>query len=249
MNRATHLALEIFMTVVLLTAVGVGSATLIGSILGFLLGGLAEKYASQLMAFSSGVMLACSFDSLIIPALATGESVYIICLSVLFGGAIILLFDKLARKISPTASHDGRRVLLFVLAMGLHNLPEGIASGVGFGLSDIGAALSIALSVAVQNIPEGMVIIAPLLSLGIGRLKTFLIAFVTGAIEVVGTLLGYFFVSGDTALISPLLAMAGGTMIYVIYDEASGKKVENTGASSLLFLVGCVGMLAFSALI
>ena len=237
------------MTVVLLTALGVGSATLIGSILGFLLGGVAEKYGTQLMAFSSGVMLACSFDSLIIPALAIGSSPYVICLSVLFGGAVILLFDKAASKIRPTASLNGRRVLLFVFAMGLHNLPEGIASGVGFGLSDIGEALSIALSVAVQNIPEGMVIIAPLLSLGIGRLKTFLIALTTGAVEVVGTLLGYFFISGAPSLISPLLAMAGGTMIYVIYDEASGRPCANTGVGSLLFLVGCVGMLAFSALI
>ena len=167
-------------------------------------------------------------------------------IGLLCGVGGLLLIDLFIPRLYAKAE-EKKSSLCF--AVTLHNLPEGIASGVGFGLSDIGAALSIALSVAVQNIPEGMVIIAPLLSLGIGRLKTFLIALTTGAVEVVGTLLGYFFISGAPSLISPLLAMAGGTMIYVIYDEASGRPCANTGVGSLLFLVGCVGMLAFSALI
>ena len=111
------------------------------------------------------------------------------------------------------------KVLLFVMAIGIHNLPEGIAAGVGFGSGDTTQALIIAGGIALQNIPEGMVIIAPMLNAGVSKGKTFVIALLTGLVEVVGTLIGYFAVSISQVILPFALAFAGGTMLYVVSDE------------------------------
>ena len=105
------------------------------------------------------------------------------------------------------------------MAIAIHNLPEGIAAGVGFGSGNTSEALVIAGGIALQNIPEGMVIIGPMLAAGVSPQKTFVCALVTGLIEVVGCLLGYFAVSVSTAILPFGLAFAGGTMLYVISDE------------------------------
>ena len=111
------------------------------------------------------------------------------------------------------------KVLLFVTAIAIHNLPEGIAAGVGFGAGDTTQALIIAGGIALQNVPEGMVIIGPMLAAGITPRKTFICAMLTGLVEVVGTLIGYFAVSIAAAILPFALAFAGGTMLYVISDE------------------------------
>ena len=111
------------------------------------------------------------------------------------------------------------KVLLFVSAIAIHNLPEGIAAGVGFGSGDTAQALIIAGGIALQNIPEGMVIIGPMLAAGVKPKRTFLIAMMTGLVEVVGTLIGYFAVSVASFVLPFALAFAGGTMLYVISDE------------------------------
>ena len=111
------------------------------------------------------------------------------------------------------------KVLLFVSAIAIHNLPEGIAAGVGFGSGDTTQALLIAGGIALQNIPEGMVIIGPMLAAGVKPARTFTLALLTGAVEVVGTFIGYFAVSLSTAVLPFALAFAGGTMLYVISDE------------------------------
>ena len=105
------------------------------------------------------------------------------------------------------------------MAIAIHNLPEGIAAGVSFGTENVKGAMVIASGIALQNIPEGMVIIAPMLATGMKKSRTFLIALATGLVEVIGTLLGYLAVSFSTAILPFALAFAGGTMIYVISDE------------------------------
>ena len=135
------------------------------------------------------------------------------------------------------------RVLLFVLAIAIHNLPEGIAAGVGFGSEDTTQALIIAGGIALQNIPEGMVIIAPMLAAGISPRKTFILAMITGLVEVVGTLIGYFAVSISTAVLPFALAFAGGTMLYVISDEMIPEKHSHgseRGATYALLVGFCV---------
>jgi ZIP family zinc transporter len=121
-----------------------------------------------------------------------------------------------------TESHNNAnlsKVLLFVTAIAIHNLPEGIAAGVGFGAGDVSGALMIAGGIALQNIPEGMVIIGPMLAAGVTPRKTFVCAMITGLVEVLGTLIGYFAVSVASSILPFALAFAGGTMLYVISDE------------------------------
>ena len=217
------------MDIVLLTAIGVGGATVIGAIIGFSFKNISHKFSDVVLAFAAGVMLAAAVLGLIIPSLEYGGKYGIlITVAGIFVGAVCLnLIDRLVPHLhkfvgNETESHNNAnlsRVLLFVLAIAIHNLPEGIAAGVGFGSGDATQALIIAGGIALQNIPEGMVIIAPMLSAGIPPRKTFLLAMITGLVEVVGTLVGYFAVSISTAILPFALAFAGGTMLYVISDE------------------------------
>jgi len=119
----------------------------------------------------------------------------------------------------PDAQNSINKILLFVMAIAIHNLPEGIAAGVGFGSEDISNAITVALGIALQNIPEGMVIVSPLVMAGVKKSRVFVIASFTGLVEVVGTLVGYFAVALASAILPFALAFAGGTMIYVISDE------------------------------
>ena len=181
------------------------------------------------MSFAAGVMLAAAVLGLIVPSLDYGgEYKLLITVSGVFVGAIALnLIDKLVPHLHKLAGADMEshqdsklsKVLLFVTAIAIHNLPEGIAAGVGFGSGNDAQALVIAGGIALQNIPEGMVIIAPMVSAGVKPKKAFLLAALTGVIEIVGTLIGYFAVSIATVILPFALAFAGGTMLYVISDE------------------------------
>ena len=211
------------MKIVLLTALGVGGATLLGVIFGFIFRKTSHKFSDITLSFAAGVMLAAAVLGLIAPSLDHGGKYgLIVTVAGIFVGAICLnLIDKLVphlHKLSddcgeechPSGQERLNKVLLFVLAIGIHNLPEGIAAGVGFGTGNHAEAVTIALGIALQNIPEGMVIIAPMLSAGISPRRTFLCAMVTGIVEVVGTLLGYFAVSLASAILPFALAFAGG---------------------------------------
>ena len=133
----------------------------------------------------------------------------------------------------------------------MHNFPEGIASGIGFGSGDISSALTIAGGIALQNIPEGMVIIAPMLAIGISKRKTLLIASLTGIIEVVGTFIGYFTISISALILPFTLCFAGGTMIYVISDEMIPKTHFNGNEtlSTFSLLVGFCLMLTIDLIV
>ena len=217
------------MEIVLLTALGVGGATVIGAALGFAFKKISHKFSDIVLAFAAGVMLAAAVLGLIIPSVEYGGDFgVLICIVGIFAGAICLnLLDKLVPHLHRLAggeleAHNNAKlgkVMLFVAAIAIHNLPEGIAAGVGFGAGNTAQALVIAGGIALQNIPEGMVIIAPMLAAGVKPAKTFLIAMATGFIEVIGTLIGYFAISISTAILPFALAFAGGTMLYVISDE------------------------------
>ena len=217
------------MNLVLLTALGVGGATVIGSLIGFIFKKQSHRFSDIVLSFAAGVMLAAAVLGLVLPSLEYGGKYGIIVtiLGIFAGAACLNLIDKLVphlhKMIGPDLeSHnnaDFNKVMLFVLAIGIHNLPEGIAAGVGFGSGDTSQALMIAGGIALQNIPEGMVIIAPMLSAGVKPSKTFILAMITGLVEVIGTFIGYFAVSISTAILPFALAFAGGTMLYVISDE------------------------------
>ncbi len=219
------------MQMVLITALGVGGASVIGALIGFCFKKISHKMSDIILSFAAGVMLAASVIGLILPSLEYGGKYQIIVtIAGIFCGAFCVnIIDKIVPHLHkltgiddeahPEKQQNINKVLLFVIAIAIHNLPEGIAAGVGFGTGDVKQALLIAGGIALQNVPEGMVIIAPMVSLGISHKRTFLIAVATGVIEVIGTLFGYFAVSISNAILPFALAFAGGTMLYVISDE------------------------------
>ncbi|MBQ8338418.1 MAG: ZIP family metal transporter [Oscillospiraceae bacterium] len=217
------------MQLVLITALGVGGATIIGSLLGFAFKKISHRFSDIVLSFAAGVMLAAAVLGLVLPSIEYGGKLGLVyAVAGIFAGALCLnLIDKLVphlhKLVGPEdESHNNAnlsRVLLFVMAIAIHNLPEGIAAGVGFGSGNTSQALVIAGGIALQNIPEGMVIIGPMLASGVSTKKTLVCALLTGLVEVVGTLIGYFAVSISTAILPFALAFAGGTMLYVISDE------------------------------
>lgn len=250
------------MQIVLLTALGVGGATVIGALGGFAFKKISHSFSDIVLSFAAGVMLAAAVIGLILPSLEYGgESALALPITVLgiFCGALCLNFiDKLVphlhrlagvdQEAHPDKTEQLNKVLLFVMAIAIHNLPEGIAAGVGFGTGDTAEALVIAAGIALQNIPEGMVIIAPMLAAGMSHGRTFVAALATGVVEVLGTLLGFFAVSISSAILPFTLAFAGGTMLYVISDEMipeTHAHGSERGATYALLIGFCL-MLAMS---
>ena len=249
------------MKLVLLTALGVGGATIVGSLIGFMFKKISHKFSDIVLSFAAGVMLAAAVLGLILPSLEYGGDFgLLITIAGIFMGALALnLIDKLVphlHKLVGVESEEHKnsslsKVLLFVTAIAIHNLPEGIAAGVGFGSGDTSQALIIAGGIALQNVPEGMVIISPMLSAGVTPKKTFICAMITGLVEVVGTMIGYFAVSVASAILPFALAFAGGTMLYVISDEMipeTHSHGSERGATYALLVGFCV-MLATDVLL
>ena len=251
------------MYIVLLTALGVGGATVIGSLLGLIFKRTSHKFNDIVLAFAAGVMMCAAVFGLIGESISLGGKYALpVCVAGIFLGALCVnLMDRLVPHLHRMTGVDQEehphnkeklnKVLLFVMAIAIHNLPEGIAAGVGFGTGNTSEALVIAGGIALQNIPEGMIIIAPMLSTGMKKGRTFLIALGTGIVEVVGTLIGYFAVSLSAAILPFALAFAGGTMLYVISDEMipeTHSHGNETGATYSL-LVGFALMLVFDALV
>ena len=247
------------MELVLLTALGVGGATVFGTILGFIFKNISHKFSDIILSFAAGVMLAAAVLGLILPSLEHGGKFGLIyAVAGIFAGAVCVnLFDRLVPHLHRLSGVDQERhpaetqklnkVLLFVTAIAIHNLPEGIAAGVGFGSGSTGEALTVAGGIALQNIPEGMVIIAPMLSAGISPSRTFVCALITGLVEVAGTLLGYFAVSIASAILPFALAFAGGTMLYVISDEMipeTHAHGSQRGATYALLIGFCVMLIS-----
>ena len=146
---------------------------------------------------------------------------------------------------------ETKKVYLFILAIALHNLPEGIAAGVGFGTGDVVRGILIAAGIALQNIPEGMAVILPMTAIGIPPKKIFLFALFTGLIEIIGTLIGYFVVNIAMFILPFALSFAGGTMLQVVNCEMIAEiySGENKKSPSYALLLGFSVMLVLDALL
>ena len=250
------------MEIVLLTALGVGASTVFGAVIGFIFKNISHKFSDIVLSFAAGVMLAAAVLGLILPAVEYGGKfgIIIAILGIFLGAICLNLIDKLVPHLHKLAGVDEEKhknnpklgkILLFVMAIAIHNLPEGIAAGVGFGSGNTAEALVIAGGIALQNIPEGMVIIAPMLAAGLSKKRTFIYAMITGLVEVVGTLIGYFAVSIASVILPYALAFASGTMLYVISDEMipeTHAHGSQRGATYALLFGFCL-MLAFDVLI
>ena len=248
------------MMIVMLCALGVGGATMVGALVGFVFRRITHRASDIVLSFAAGVSVASAVMGLILPSLDYGGDLgIIVCILGIFCGALCVnLLDgavPFARKFFGLScgaeSERSRRVLVFVMAIAIHNLPEGIAAGVGFGSGDTAAGIFIALGIAIQNIPEGMIVIAPMLSAGIAPKRALSVALATGLVEVVGTFIGYYAVTLARVILPFSLAFAGGTMLYVASHDMIPETHShgNERAATYSLLCGFSLMLIFSTVL
>lgn len=216
------------MQLAVITAFGVGGATIAGVLIGFLFRRIPHRFNDIILSYAAGIMLGAAVLGLIVPSLEEGN-VWVSLLGILTGAVFLNFADRLTPHLHRITGMDQEahadrqsqlnKVMLFVMAIAIHNLPEGIAAGVGFGTENIGNAITVAIGIALQNIPEGMVIVSPLIMAGVPKFRVFVIACFTGVIEIFGTMIGFGAVTVASAILPFALAFAGGTMIYVVSDE------------------------------
>ncbi|WP_287212082.1 ZIP family metal transporter [Muribaculum sp.] len=246
---------------VLISAAGLGIASLLGSAIGLLIKKISHRLNDIFLGFCAGMMLAASIVCLIMPAIEMVSPIqwWQIIAGVAAGVGLICALDYVTPHlhhltgIDPEIHHSNKasinRILLFVLAIAIHKLPEGMATGIVFEGGNEQNALAVSLSIALQNIPEGMVVVTPLLMIGVGYFRTTFVAFIVAGIEVAGVYLGYVLGGLSEVLLPFMLSMAGGAMLYVISDEmipethAHGFQKSATCA----LVIGVMAMLAIRA--
>ncbi|MCJ8519186.1 ZIP family zinc transporter [Pseudorhizobium tarimense] len=185
------------------------------------------------LGFAAGVMLSASFFSLIIPALDAAERQFgagaipaaIACTAILLGMATVALMNEFLPHEHFKSGREGpeaaslRRIWLFIIAITIHNMPEGLAVGVGFGAHGFEGGLPLATGIGLQNAPEGLAVAVSLLGEGYSKWRAFVIAGLTGLVEPLGGLLGAGLVGISQPLLPWGLAFAAGAMLYVISHE------------------------------
>jgi ZIP family zinc transporter len=218
---------------------------------------ISPKLQDVMLGFAAGVMLAASAFSLIVPGLEVAAEDYgnelaaalIVSLGIMLGAVSLWLVNAfvphehfiLGRE--GSASTTLRRIWLFVIAIALHNFPEGMAVGVGYGAGDIGRANALAIGIGLQNLPEGLAVAVALIGQGYPRWQAFVVALITGLVEPIGGLLGVTAVTVAQPLLPWGLAFAAGAMIFVISSEIipethrKGAKIESTFGLMIGFVV------------
>ncbi|MEL5864773.1 ZIP family metal transporter [Clostridium cochlearium] len=213
-----------------LGSLAAGMATAVGSIPVFFTKKVSHKYLDGMLGFAAGVMLAATCFSLIIPSIEYGgggiNAVLITALGIFLGAVLIDVIDKYAphehilfsnRKEGVSSSLS--KVWLFILAITIHNFPEGLAVGVGFGSGNIADGISLAIGIGLQNMPEGLAVALSLVRENYPAKKAFLIALLTGLVEPIGGIIGITLVQIAEPVLPFILAFAGGAMLFVISDE------------------------------
>ncbi len=213
----------------ILASVVAGLMTGVGALPIFFTKDISEKMLDSLLGFAAGVMLAATSFSLIVPSLeASGgglKGALITGLGILVGAVFLDLTDKysphvhLLDKRVEGSSSSLKKIWLFIIAITLHNFPEGLAVGVGFGDDNIKNGLSIAMGIGLQNMPEGLAVALALVREKYDVKKAFLIALLTGLVEPIGGILGIGLVSIFKPILPFILAFAAGAMLFVISDE------------------------------
>lgn len=219
------------MNSVWISAIGLCGATLTGAVLGFGIKELPHKWNDTVLGYCAGIMLAASTLGLIVPAFdeAGSNGWWMVVIGVMAGALFLNVLDFVTPHLHHITGLDEEQhrnnaslnhILLFVMAIALHKLPEGMAAGVSMSdLSSGGTSWTVSLGIALQNIPEGMVIIAPLLVAGVTRMRTLVISLAIGLLEVIGVWIGFALGSASATFLPVMLGFAGGAMLYVTSDE------------------------------
>ncbi|HOM76588.1 MAG TPA: ZIP family metal transporter [Anaerohalosphaeraceae bacterium] len=240
-----------------LTALGAASV--------FLTKTISRRLLDFMLAFAGGVMIAASFWSLLAPGIEMaqlqGQTAWIpAAVGFLLGGAFLRLMDRFLPHLHlgyPMSEAEGvhtrwRRTTLLVMAITLHNIPEGLAVGVAFGALRYGlssasftAACALAMGIGLQNLPEGMAVSVPIRQMGTSRLKSFWYGQLSGMVEPIAGLIG----AAAVVLVSPILpyamGFAAGAMIYVVVEEVipESQRAGNTDLATVGTMVGFAVMM------
>ncbi|SHF24571.1 zinc transporter, ZIP family [Modicisalibacter ilicicola DSM 19980] len=218
----------------MLASLVAGLFTPVGALPVLLLKRISQRTEDTLMGFGAGVMLAATAFSLAKPAVEEAErlsgamfpALLIVMMGIAVGSFLIMAIERwlphehfMIGKRSGADAAKMRRIWLFVFAITIHNLPEGLAVGVGYGTGDINAGLALTLGIGLQNLPEGLIVALGLIAVGYGRGVAFGLAFLSGLVEPIGGAFGAVAVALAETLLPWGLAFAAGAMLFVISHE------------------------------
>lgn len=241
------------LTLALLGGIFLATMNMLGATSVFFVRTVSSRVINASLGFAAGIMLAASFTSLIIPATEMG-GIIPVSIGLGLGGVFIFLGDKVIGRFgihsyTPTHKHSSQRlhgVMLFVFAITLHNLPEGLAVGVGFGAEDIANALVLMFAIGIQNIPEGLAVSISLRATEkYSRTKSFFYGFLSGGVEIPLTFLGAIWVAAFSPVLPYAMGFAAGAMIYVIAHEIIPQTRQEKASSlpTMMLMIGLVVMI------
>ncbi len=253
-------------TVILGLLIPFAGTTLGAATVFFMKNDMPEKLQKTLLGFASGVMVAASVWSLLIPSMEMSgmpEQLSFVpaAIGMAFGMGFLLVMDEVIPHLHlntdvPEGTHGGEsrlsRPIMLILAVTLHNLPEGMAVGVVFagalsGNTEVSfaGAMSLAIGIAIQNFPEGAIISMPLKGTGISKARAFCYGTLSGAVEPLGALLMIVLSSLLTPILPYFLSFAAGAMIYVVIEELIPEASEglHTNLSTIGFAAGFILMM------
>lgn len=230
------------MDYVLFTAFLVGGATILSGGVGLIFGRINNKFMDSLLLLAAGIMLSASVVNLILPSVEIGgvlTSIFGIFIGAFLVNSIDVFMPLIYFPIDRAENTKWRSSVLFVLAIAIHNLPEGIAAGVGLLTGESTDGLVLATAIALQNLPEGIIVTIAMLEARTRPIVAFLVSAFTGVVEIIGTFIGFCAVGISSALLPFALAIAGGAMLYVIVEEMiPDSKSEGVKVSSGYFFIG-----------
>lgn len=217
----------------LLGGVAAAAATALGALPAILLRGISQKLEDSLLGMAAGMMLAASAFSLILPGLDAAETMLgskvgsagVVVTGMVLGVMLMLGLERFTPHahevigVSGPGSERYGRVWLFVFAIVLHNLPEGMAIGVSFARNDLSVGLPTTLAISLQDLPEGLAVALSLRSIGFGAWRSVLVGGASGLVEPLGALLGIGLSSGFALAYPTGLGLAAGAMIFVVSHE------------------------------
>ncbi len=216
-------------TIIAIGLVFPGLMTALGAVPVFFTKNVSQKLLDVMLGFAAGIMLSATCFSLVMPSIEYGggdfKAVIITSVGIILGAFIIDMIDKfsphehLIDKRREGVSSSLSQIWLFIIAITIHNFPEGMATGVGFGTENIGDGLALALGIGIQNMPEGLAVALSLMREKYSVRYAFIVAAITGLVEPVGAVLGFGLVNIFKPVLPVVLASAAGAMLFVICDE------------------------------
>ena len=245
---------NIFFNAMIAVAIAGFGATTLGAVPALFLRKLSEKINNNLLSFAAGVMLAATIFSLILPSIANSKAqgdsaigaVSQAILWIFIGGFTLWLINEFApHEHFGKKGHEGadtnrlRKIWLFVIAIAIHNFPEGLSVGVANSTGEIGVGLGATIGIGLQNIPEGLSVAVALHSQGYSKKYAFFVSALTGLIEIFGGLFGASVVMISSHILPWALAFAGGAMLFIVSDEIipeTHRKGFENGATVSLFI-------------